>query len=160
VAKVAFSAHPKQRKPNFAALSQTKFRMKNTLLFFCCLFLFAACEDPQKKQVEVLQKETEDLHDVAMKNLTDMYRVGRQLKSMKEKATVPPADSAAVTAALVSMGRAEADMTAWMNQYQSPDEKPAAEAIAYLQEQKSKIEKNHQDILAALEAGKKLLPKN
>ena len=54
--------------------------------------------------------------------------------------------------------RADAGMSAWMGEYKDPEGKPADEAILYLQDQKQKIEKNRDDIRAALNEGKKLLP--
>lgn len=139
--------------------------MKFFALFILTMVFAVSCANPQNDQkakaqaeVEALTKETENIHDEAMKEMADMNRLGRQLKDYMISATMTPEQAAKFTEALVAMEKAEADMMAWMTQYKEPQDKPADEAIRYLQEQKQKIETNRNDIRAALEAGKKLLP--
>lgn len=135
------------------------------LATFILFTLFAAsCGNSQngqqsklKAEIEALTKETENIHDEAMKEMADMNRVGRQLKEYQISATMTPEQAAKFTEALVAMEKAEADMMAWMAQYKAPEGKPEEEAIRYLQEQKQKIETNRNDIHAALESGKNLL---
>jgi len=131
--------------------------MKNILCVALLLALFAACDDG-KKQIETLKKETMAVHDEAMKDLADMNRVSRQLKEFMIVATMLPEQSEQFTAAFAKMEKAETDMMNWMSEFKEPEGAPAKEVIAYLQDQKQKIEKNRDDIRAALEAGKKLLP--
>jgi succinate dehydrogenase flavin-adding protein (antitoxin of CptAB toxin-antitoxin module) len=117
------------------------------------LFLFS-CES--RHDLEILEQETERIHDDAMRDMAEMNRIGRSLK--KDTAgTVTRRDS--IAAALLQMTDAEADMMAWMTGYRAPKDKPKAEAIQYLTEQKTKIEQNQKDIRAALEAGKTLVKK-
>ena len=132
--------------------------MKQIITFAVFALLFAACDDGSKKQIEALKKETMDVHDEAMKDLADMNRVSRKLKEFLTTATMTPEQSEKFTAALTAIEKADEDMTAWMSAYEDPKGVPPAEAIRYLQEQKQKIEKNRDDIRAALAAGKKLLP--
>jgi len=132
--------------------------MKHLFCVAALLFLFAACGDENKKQIEVLKKDTMTVHDEAMKDLAEMNRTKRQLKDFMTVATMTPEQSAQFTGALAAIEKADEDMMTWMQEYADPDEMPAADAIKYLQEQKTKIEKNRDDIRAALEAGKKLLP--
>lgn len=131
--------------------------MKNILCVALLLALFAACDDG-KKQIETLKKETMAVHDEAMKDLADMNRVSRQLKEFMIVATMLPEQSEQFTAAFAKMEKVESDMMNWMSEFKEPEGVPAKEVIAYLQDQKLKIEKNRDDIRAALEAGKKLLP--
>jgi hypothetical protein len=119
--------------------------------------LAVACNN-SKKQVETLQKETEDLHDVAMKDLAEMNRVAAQLKDFLIAATMTPDQSATYTDLLTTMGNVENEMMAWMANYKAPTDMPAADALKYLENQKNLIEQNHIAILAATEQGKKLLP--
>ena len=134
--------------------------MRHFLMLFCSVgLILTACNSAQKKEIEALDKETMAIHDEAMKEMADMNRTSRAIKTFLTTALMTPEQSAVYSEALLNMEKAEADMMAWMSQYKSPDDKPAAEALAYLKEQKAKITKNRDDIHAALEAGKKLLPK-
>jgi len=135
----------------FAAFSS----MLKTGLFLLFLLPITAC-DNDKKQVDTLYKETEVIHDEAMKDLADMNRVARAIKDTLRVSTMTAEQSAVFTEALSTMGKAEDDMMAWMKNFKSPDELPSPEALKYLKEQKSLIEQNRADIRAALEAGKKL----
>jgi hypothetical protein len=126
-------------------------------VFFLTIFLLGAC-DNGKKEVAALAKETEAIHDAAMKDMAEMNRVARALKDFMISATMTPEQSQKFNDALTTMGNAENDMMDWMKNYKSPDALPSAEALKYLQEQKKLIENNHIDIKSATEAGKKLLP--
>ena len=118
-----------------------------------CLVLLA-CES--RHEVEILEQETERIHDDAMRDMAEMNRTGRGLK--KDTAgTAARRDS--IAAVLLQMTDAEADMMAWMTGYRAPKDLPKAEAVQYLTEQKAKIEQNQKDIRAALEAGKALVKK-
>lgn len=132
--------------------------MKNILGITALLLLLIACDDGSKKQIEILKQETMSVHDEAMKDLAEMNRVSRKLKEFLIVATMTSEQSARFTEALVAIDKADAGMSAWMSEYKDPDDKPADEAIRYLQDQKQKIEKNRDDIRAALGEGKKLLP--
>ena len=103
---------------------------------------------------------TEDLSPrrAAMKDLADMNRVSRKLKDHMMVATMTPEQSEVFTAALAAIEKADDDMTAWMGAYEDPEGQEPAAAIQYLQAEKQKMEKNHADIRAATEAGRKLLP--
>jgi len=127
------------------------------LLLLCVGLMLPAC-DGSKKEIAALQKQTEDIHDEAMKDLAEMNRVARSLKELQMVATMTPEQSEVFEKTLKGMNKAEEDMMAWMAGYKAPEGKPAAEALAYLEDQKSKITQNKVDILAAIAAGKKLLP--
>lgn len=126
------------------------------------LLLFACTTQPDPKtQIAQLDAQTMTIHDAAMKEMSEMNRLGRQ---MKQKLSAIDTTQAAARAlrttyidALTNMKKAEDDMMDWMTQYKSPDDKPAAEAIRYLQQQNEKIAKNQADIHAALEQAKKIM---
>ncbi len=128
----------------------------------CTLLLLFACTTPPDPKVQIAQldAQTMTIHDAAMKEMSEMNRLGRQMKQkLVAMDTTQAADRALRTAyldALTSMKKAEDDMMDWMTQYKSPDDKPAAEAILYLQQQNAKIAKNQADIHAALEQAKKV----
>lgn len=124
-------------------------------LFLLAFLLLSACNNDQK-QVDQLLKETETLHDQAMKEMADMNRVARELKAFMVTAKMTPEASAEYNTVLTNMGKAENDMMDWMKNYKSLDEMGPENALEYIRGQKSGIEKNYADIKAALEAGKKL----
>jgi len=131
--------------------------MKKILCLAALLVVFASCDD-SKEQIKTLKKETMDIHDEAMKDLADMNRVNRQLKDYMIVALMTPEQSQQFSTVLGNMKKAEDGMMSWMAEYKDPKEMPGQEAIAYLQDQKQKITTNRDDIRAALEAGKKLIP--
>jgi Xaa-Pro aminopeptidase len=132
-----------------------------SLLLLAILLPFFACDD-QKNQVEVLTQQTMAVHDESMKDLAAMNRTARALKDTLELLDTSAAHAlrrAAILDALTAIRRADEGMNAWMRQYENPSDKPSAQAIQYLQEQKQKIEQNHKDIRSAMEAGKQLIKK-
>lgn len=132
--------------------------MRAILILFGFVGLLLSACDNSSKAVKALDKETMDIHDEAMKEMAEMNRVSREIKTFLTTALMTPEQSAVYSEVLTNMEKAEAAMMAWMTQYESPKDKPEAEALAYLKDQKAKITKNRDDIHAALEAGKKLLP--
>ena len=138
--------------------TRLRLNMKFFLFCACAILLSVGCND-DKSKVEALQKETENIHDQAMKDMAEMNRVAREIKDFMMSASMTPDQSATYTATLTAIGDAENGMMAWMTGYKSPSSLPAAEAMVYLREQKILIEKNAAAIKTATEAGKKLLPK-
>ena len=108
-------------------------------------------DDPNKR----LEAEVNALHDQTMKEMTDMERIGRQIK--EDFKTVKADQRKAYIKAIADISRAGMDMMAWMRDYRSPASLPAAEATTYLNEQKTKLQRNRIDIQAALAEGRKLV---
>ena len=133
--------------------------MRHFLILFSGIGLLLIACNGSKKEIAALEKETMDIHDEAMKEMADMNRTARALKSFLATALMTHEQSVPYSEALLNMEKAEADMMAWMTQYKKPEDGSAEEILAYLTEQKAKIAKNRDDIHAALEAGKKMLPK-
>jgi len=133
-----------------------------TRLFYTFIFLLPllfSCNNRQ--QINALQQETEQIHDAAMKDMADMNRLGRSLKkelSVLDSLPSPTPRRDSIVETLAVMGKAEEGMMAWMTQYKAPENQPANAALAYLKDQKQKIEQNRDDILAALEMAKKMGP--
>lgn len=132
------------------------------ILFFCLfsgvLLAIISCNNDGKNPKE-LKKQTEAVHDEAMKELGGMNHIARSLR--KELAqldslhqTGPRRDS--INEVLSAMGKAEDDMMAWMAQYKVPADMAAKDAVEYLETQKKNIEQNKNDIKAAIERGKAL----
>ena len=106
--------------------------------------------DPNKS----LETEVNALHDQTMKEMSEMERVGRQVK--EDFKTLPQEQRKPYIEAIAAISRAGMDMMAWMRDYRSPGDLPAAEATRYLNEQKTKLQRNRDDIRAALALGQKL----
>jgi hypothetical protein len=129
-----------------------------TLLFVLGLMMtaFYACQE-DRAAVKALEQATMHLHDEAMKGMADLNRVSRGLKQRLETLDSLAPQRSAIKDALLQIERADTDMNNWMMQYQSPTNLKAAEAQAYLNGQKTKIEKNWADIKAAIANGEALL---
>ncbi len=108
--------------------------------------------DPNKN----LEAEVNALHDDVMKELTEMERVGREVK-LRFKTLQGETQRKAYLKAIADISTAGMDMMAWMRDYRSPASLPAAEAKSYLTEQKQKLIRNRADIQAALAEGRKAL---
>jgi hypothetical protein len=108
-------------------------------------------DDPNKS----LEAEINALHDQTMKEMAEMERVGRQIKA--DFKTVKPEQRKPYIQAIADISRAGMDMMAWMRDYRSPGDLPAAEATHYLNEQKAKLLHNRSAMQAALVEGRKLV---
>lgn len=144
-----------KKSANLSILNALPTAKASLSVLLISLFFLTSCNNDQK-QIDTLFHETEVIHDAAMKDMADMNRVARELKATMIAATMTPEQSAVYTSVLDNIGKAENEMMEWMKGFKKPDELAPADAIKYLQEQKVNIEKNHTNIKAALEAGKKL----
>jgi hypothetical protein len=129
--------------------------MKKLLTVLFAGLMLAACNSDQKK-MEALKSETDTIHDAAMKDLADMNRVARAMKeTVSADSTMSAEKKAEFEQSLKAIGDAENNMTNWMMGYKIPED--AGEAVKFLEEQKSAILANQQEIKTAMENGKKLL---
>lgn len=133
------------------------YKIFSASLLLLCLGVFFSC-NKQNKALD-LQKQSEALHDEAMKDLGIMNRISKNLR--KELAqldslhqTGPRRDSIQET--ITVMHKAEDDMMAWMAQYKAVEQVPEKEALEYMTKQKINIEKNRNDIKDAIQRGKTL----
>lgn len=129
--------------------------MKKLLTVLFAGLMLAACNSDQKK-MEALKSETDAIHDAAMKDLADMNRVARSMKQlMLSDSTMSAEKKAEFEQRLVAIGEAENNMTNWMMSYQIPAD--ASEAVKFLEEKKTAIIANQQEIKTAMENGQKSL---
>jgi hypothetical protein len=130
--------------------------MKHLILFFAALMTVFSCNTEAGK-LKTLHADTDRIHDEAMKDLAEMQRVKRSLKTYLSSAALPPEASKNHSDVLLLMEKADADMSTWMANYKSPDGMDEQAALQLMEEQKKGIERNLKDIRAAIEDGKKLL---
>lgn len=129
--------------------------MKKLLTVLFAGLMLAACTSDQKK-MEALKSETDAIHDAAMKDLADMNRVARAMKGMMiSDSTMSAEKKAEFEQSLIAIGEAENNMTNWMMSYKVPEN--PGEAVQFLEEKKTTILANQQEIKTAMENGKKLL---
>lgn len=129
--------------------------MKKLLTVLFAGLMLAACTSDQKK-MEALKSETDAIHDAAMKDLADMNRVARAMKGlMISDSTMSAEKKAEFEQSLIAIGEAENNMTNWMMSYKVPEN--PGEAVQFLEEKKTSILANQQEIKTAMENGKKLL---
>jgi hypothetical protein len=93
-----------------------------------------------------------------MSDLATMNQTSLALKDFMMKALMTLEQSAVFNKTLADMEKAESDMMEWMAQDKLPEGKPKEEALAFMKDRLAKITRNRDDIRAATEAGKKLLP--
>jgi hypothetical protein len=132
--------------------------MRRFVFLFLLLVLSVGCLNNQVSP-DGLKKETETIHDEAMKSMAEMNRVGRQLKKELARPDSMGLRRDSVIQVLARMEKAETEMMAWMTEYAEPDGMSEVEAIAYLQAQKASIAKNYNDIKDALSEGSRLTKK-
>lgn len=134
---------------------------KNTwigLLIAALSIVFVLSQGAEKSpgKLETLEKATMQVHDEAMKEMADMNRISRSLKTELVTLDSLNPHSQAIRMVLKQMEQAEAGMMGWMQQYKAPVGQPEAEAERYFEQQKDMIEKNYREIRQAVEAGKEL----
>ena len=129
--------------------------MKKLLTVLFAGIMLAACTSDQKK-MEALKSETDAIHDAAMKDLADMNRVARAMKGMMiSDSTMSAEKKAEFEQSLIAIGEAENNMTNGMMSYKVPE--TPSEAVQFLEEKKTTILANQQEIKTAMENGRKLL---
>ncbi|MFN7327800.1 MAG: hypothetical protein ACK5SQ_14565 [Chitinophagales bacterium] len=118
--------------------------------------LLLACND--RKEVTALQTETEYIHDEAMKLMGPMNALVRDLKKELAEIDSTSARFDTIQQTILFAKQAESDMMEWMKNYKAPTESVSKEeAISYLNQQKTAIEKNAQDLQEATNRAKSLI---
>ena len=117
--------------------------------------LFSACEN--WSEVEKLQAEVEAIHDAPMMKIEELENL--QNSAGKLLATADPAKKADLGKFITEAQAAHDAMFGWMNQYHAPEKGKMAKkaAIDYLNQQKIAANSMSQQVLTAVERGKKLL---
>jgi hypothetical protein len=118
--------------------------------------LLLACND--RKEVTALQTETEYIHDEAMKLMGPMNALVRDLKKELAEIDSTSARFDTIQQTILFAKQAESDMMEWMKNYKAPTESVSKEeALSYLNQQKTAIEKNAQDLQEATNRAKSLI---
>lgn len=125
------------------------------------LVLVAAQLAYKKYQYHQISEKAGEIHDVAMKDMAEMNRLGRQIKKellAADSLKITPTRRDSLEKLLQNMDAAEADMMAWMTGFKADEPLlPMKNELNYIREQQAKIEKNAADILLARDAAKNLV---
>jgi hypothetical protein len=118
--------------------------MKKWLLYLAFPLALAGCQSgpTEADKQQSLETEVMDLHDEAMVDMSKIYRLRRNLTTLRDTLTAQAADTA-VTALLsrriAELNDADEAMMDWMRNYKAPTEQPHQEAVLYLQEEHVKM---------------------
>jgi Mg2+ and Co2+ transporter CorA len=110
------------------------------------LILTTACQSgpSEAEQKEKLESDVMALHDEAMAEMGTIYRLRRELTSLRDSLQNQATDTAAtqqLTCEITQLEVADEAMMNWMRRYKAPtEEQPPKEAISYLQQQQTKME--------------------
>ena len=147
-----------------------------TIAFFSLLFMLflwscsgnsasnsTADEAEPQKLEEQLFDEVMAIHDDVMPEMADINRLTRQLDTLLQTNTFPEEKRPQVVATMQALDAADEDMYAWMNGFRQLEamrnEGMSHEQImAYLNEEKTKIEQVRDAMRSSIEQGKKLVP--
>lgn len=118
--------------------------MKKWLLYLAFPFALAGCQSgsSETEKKEGLETEVMALHDEAMADMGKIYRLRRNLTTLRDSLSAQSADTAAtnlLTRRIVQLDAADEAMMDWMRNYQAPDTLAHQQAMLYLQEEHNKI---------------------
>ena len=118
--------------------------MKKWLLHLSFPLALSACqgsaseEDPQ----QALETEVMALHDEAMADMGKIYRLRRNLTSLRDSLQTQPSDTATIsllTRRIQELEQADEAMMEWMRQYKAPDSLAQQQAMLYLNQEHQKM---------------------
>lgn len=117
------------------------------LFLLFSLIGFIGCNEGND-EVKKLEDEVMAVHDEVMPKITDLFSAKKEL----EIALKNGADSVTVFSLLKDLDSADESMQMWMEEYEMPDESlDKALKLSYLNEEKGKITKVKESILASIE---------
>ena len=118
--------------------------MKKWLLYLAVPLALSACQSgpTEEEQQQALETEVMALHDEAMADMGKIYRLRRDLTSLRDTLTAQPPDTNALdllSQRIKQLNEADEAMMDWMRRYKAPDSLAHQEAMLYLQEEHAKM---------------------
>ena len=118
--------------------------MKKWLLYLAVPLTLSACQSgpTEEEQQQALETEVMALHDEAMGDMGKIYRLRRDLTSLRDTLAVQPPDTNALellSQRIEQLNQADEAMMNWMRRYKAPDSLAYREAMLYLQEEHAKM---------------------
>lgn len=129
------------------------------------LALLMGCQGGASAEEEKTALEAKVLHihdEEAMPRMGEIYKLRRSLRQVRDTLAAQQADSASLQALqqeISGLDRADEAMMQWMRQYSAPDTLQHEQAMQYLQEELSKIERVQVIMDSAIEAARKTATK-
>lgn len=126
------------------------------------LVLVSGCGDEAQKRKDALLGEVMAVHDEVMPKMGDLRKTAKTLQAKADSLEgLTEGDFEAqiieLRNAAEAIEAANEGMMTWMRQFEAPDnEAPVEEVIAYLTEQKEKIDQVKKQMLESLEQGQEL----
>jgi hypothetical protein len=119
---------------------------KHILLLALPLALLVACQGGASGQEEKKELETRVLaiHDEAMTRMDEIIRLRRTLRDTRDTLAARQADSTAILTLereINGLDQADEAMMQWMRQYKAPDTLQHEQAMTYLQQELTKIQR-------------------
>ncbi|WP_266202337.1 hypothetical protein [Pontibacter kalidii] len=116
------------------------------ILLVLPLALFSACQSGDSGQEEKEELETKVLaiHDEAMARMGEIFKLRRSLRVTRDTLEAQQADSTALLSLereIDGLNKADEAMMQWMRQYKAPDTLQHEQAMQYLQQELTKIER-------------------
>ncbi len=150
------------RLPYWVQMPDCQCFMKRATFLAAFIVLAAtACKTGSNwAEIEKLQAEVEAIHDAPMMKIDELESL--QNRAGKELATAPPARVAELKTFITESQAAHDAMFDWMAQYRAPEKgktDPKA-ALDYLNQQKTLAQKMSEQVMGAVENGRKLMAAN
>jgi hypothetical protein len=118
--------------------------MKKWLLYLALPLALAGCQGGslETEQKAGLETEVMALHDEAMAEMGKIYRLRRNLTTLRDSLTARSADTAVtnlLTRRIVQLNAADEAMMDWMRNYKAPDTLAHQQAMLYLQDEHARM---------------------
>mgnify|MGYP003578087218 CR=1 FL=1 len=120
--------------------------MKKWLLYLSLPLTLLACQGSagEAERQQTLETEVMNLHDDAMADMGKIYRLRRNLTSLRDTLQAQSADTATInllTRRIQELEVADEAMMEWMRQYKAPDTLAHQQAMLYLNAEHQKMER-------------------
>lgn len=126
--------------------------------------MFSACQSGATEEEEKTELETKvmAIHDEAMAKMDNIYKLRRSLRGMRDTLEAQQADSTAILPLeqeISGLNKADEAMMGWMRQYKKPDTLQHEQAMTYLQQELTKIQRVQTIMDSTIEAAQATVTK-
>ncbi len=130
----------------------------------CLLFIASSCQsdDPNHIKEEALKDELMVIHDEVMPKMGEVNKLRNELVTLSEKSnTTDSLAIASIKETIQYLEQADEGMMDWMGEFKRPSKlrksKTHEEILAYLEDEKQKVQKVKEDINGSIEAAVAIL---
>ncbi len=130
--------------------------MRLLIICIAAFAMFSCNPQAEKSDLKTLRSEVMDVHDEVMPKMGELRKTEKALRQMASE-TQDSVQTDELLSAADGIKSANENMMQWMRNYDPSFSGTEEEILAYLKDQKEKIEVVRSDMLTSLEAGQKLL---